>query len=156
MRIEEAIQQKKFKSEFQKAQINLLYTASWMEQLSGHVLKDQKISWQQFNILRILKGMYPKPATVTLLGERMIDKMSNASRLVEKLRQKGLVERSPCEVDRRRVDVRLTEKGRELLSVASRKMEETMEQIFQTISEEEAIDLNNILDKIRLSNCPII
>ncbi len=110
MKIEEAIQQSTFKSEFQKAQINLLFTASWMQQLSSHVLKPQDISWQQFNILRILKGQHPEPATITLLRDRMIDKMSNASRLVEKLKQKGLVDRQICENDPRRANVVLTQK----------------------------------------------
>ncbi len=150
MKIEEAIQQKTFKSEFQKAQINLLFTASWMQQLSSNALKSQNITWQQFNILRILKGLHPRPATITLLRERMIDKMSNASRLVEKLRSKGLVERQICENDRRRAEIMLTKKGKALLTEASKNMEHEMTQTFQSITLNEAKALNNILDKIRM------
>jgi DNA-binding MarR family transcriptional regulator len=149
MKIEEAIQQQHFQSEFHKAQINLLFTASWMQQLAGHTLKDLHISWQQFNILRILKGRYPQPATVTLLGERMIDKMSNASRLVEKLRKKGLVSRNICPNDRRRADVSITPKGLAILKNASLIMEQEMKKTFGTVSEAEAKVLNKILDKIR-------
>lgn len=149
MTIEEAIKQKNFKSEFHKAQINLLFTASWMQQISGPVLKDQNISWQQFNIMRILKGRHPEPATVSLLRDRMIDKMSNASRLVEKLREKGLVERKTCKQDRRRANVQLTEKGVNTLKTASDKMEEEIRNTFRAISEQDARQLNQLLDKIR-------
>ena len=88
MKIEQEIQQTVFESEYQKANINLLFTASWLNQKSAKALKPFNISWQQFNILRILRGMGDKPATIKILTERMIDKMSNASRLVEKLKQK--------------------------------------------------------------------
>jgi DNA-binding MarR family transcriptional regulator len=88
MKIEKAINQKAFKNPHQKAHINVLYTASWLSQQNAKVLKPFQISWQQFNILRILRGMAPQPATVKLLTERMIDKTSNASRLVEKLKRK--------------------------------------------------------------------
>lgn len=149
MKIEEAIQQKKFKDEFQKAQINVLYTASWIHQRTMQVLKPFNISWQQFNILRILRGMHPEPASVKLLTERMIDKMSNASRLVEKLKQKGLVERRSCKSDRRQVDVVITESGLSLLALASDAMEEQMEYIKARLTEDEASQLNELLDAMR-------
>lgn len=149
MKIEEAIQQKKFKDEYHKAHINVLYTASWIHQQSLKALKPYKISWQQFNILRILRGMHPRPATVKLLTERMIDKMSNASRLVEKLKQKGLVERRACEADRRRVDVHITEKGLELLEKASQAMEEQLDPSRWQLSESEAAQLNDLLNRMR-------
>ena len=123
VKLEQAIQQKQFKSEFQKAQINVLYTAAWLNQQATQSLKPYKISVQQFNILRILRGMHPEPATVKLLTERMIDKMSNASRLVEKLYQKGLVERKSCASDRRRVDIVITKKGLDLVAKASETLE---------------------------------
>lgn len=149
MRIEDAIQQKKFRDEFHKAHINILYTASWIHQQSLQALKPFKISWQQFNILRILRGMHPDPASVKLLTERMIDKMSNASRLVEKLKLKGLVERKSCKSDRRQVDVVITEKGLELLTEASKAMEQHMDRAKSQLSEEQAATLNDLLDKMR-------
>lgn len=149
MKLEKEINQNKFKSEYQKAHINILFTASWLSQQSSQLLKTYNMSWQQFNILRILRGMYPEPASVKLLTERMIDKMSNASRLVEKLKQKGLVERKECHEDRRRVNVRITELGLEVLEKASAIMEENLENNMTSVSSEEAALLNDILDRIR-------
>ena len=151
MKIEEAIQQKKFKDEYQKVHINVLYTASWIHQQSLQALKPFKISWQQFNILRILRGMHPQPASVKLLTERMIDKMSNASRLVEKLKQKGLVERKSCKSDRRQVDVVITDMGLDLLTQASKAMDQQMESAKARLNPEEAVQLNVLLDDLRSS-----
>ncbi|MCB9293841.1 MAG: MarR family transcriptional regulator [Lewinellaceae bacterium] len=149
MKIEEEIKQKKFKSVYHKAHINVLFTASWLSQNSAQLLKPYKISWQQFNILRILRGMHPEPATVKLLAGRMIDKMSNASRLVEKLKQKGYVERRVCPSDRRRVDIEITEKGLEVLDGISRVMEEGLHQKMSALTAAEAEQLNSLLDKLR-------
>ena len=106
------------------------------------------ISPQQYNILRILKGQFPNAASVNLLIERMLDKMSNASRLVEKLKQKGLVERKTCEKDRRQVDVLITDKGIKLLEEMNTKLKD-IQSDYQTITEEEARELNRLLDKLR-------
>lgn len=149
MRIEEAIKQKKFRSEYQKLVVNLLYTSSWIQQFSNNLLKPYGISQEQFNLLRILRGMHPEPATIKLLTERMIDKMSNASRLVEKLRMKGLVERTECSGDRRRVDVQITEKGLALLEDASNAVDVRGDAYMGALSEEEAKMLNDLLDKLR-------
>ena len=149
MRIEEAIQQKRFRSEYQKLVVNLLYSASWLQQFSNQLLKPYGISQEQFNILRILRGMHPEPATVKLLTERMIDKMSNASRLVEKLRVKGLVERHECPLDRRRVDVSITQKGLELIEKASLAMDTQGDAQMANLSTMEAAALNELLDKMR-------
>jgi DNA-binding MarR family transcriptional regulator len=149
MKIEQEIRQKAFKSKSQKAHINLMFTASWMDQRTHAALKKFRISRQQFNILRILKGLHPEPATVKLLTERMIDKMSNASRLVEKLKQKGLVYRIECPADRRKVDVGITEKGIELVNQASEVIERDMHDSFNTLSDEEAETLSHLLDKLR-------
>ncbi len=149
MKIEQEIKQKKFNSEYQKAHINILFTASWLSQQSTHLLRPLNISWQQFNILRILRGMTPEPATVKVLTERMIDKMSNASRLVDKLNKKGLVKRVACPEDRRRVNVYITQEGLELLKKASALMENNLRERMGNISMEEAAQLNLLLDKMR-------
>ncbi|MBK6948844.1 MAG: winged helix DNA-binding protein [Haliscomenobacter sp.] len=149
MRIEEAIQQKRFRSEYQKVVVNILYTASWLSQMSARMLKSLGISPEQYNLLRILRGMHPEPATVKLLTDRMIDKMSNASRLVEKLRLKGLVERTECPADRRRVDVRITEKGLALLKKADVFMEDDLELQLTNLDTAEAEQLNALLDQLR-------
>ena len=149
MNIEEEIQQRRFRNVYQKAHINVLFTASWLSQQSAQVLKPFNISWQQFNILRILRGMHPQPATIKRLTERMIDKMSNASRLVDKLKRKGLVERKTCPNDRRQVEIRITELGLSVLEEASRVLESDLEAKIASISPEEARQLNKILDKMR-------
>lgn len=148
MRLEEEIKQIKFKSEHLKALINIIYTASWVNSYHAHFFKPYDLTQQQFNILRILRGQFPKPATVNLLIDRMIDKMSNASRLVEKLRKKGLLVRIECSKDRRQVDVLITPKGLDILSKID-KQEKKMENKFETITKKEAKELSRILDKLR-------
>ena len=86
MKRDEELKQTTFKNEFHKSIINIVYTSGWLSTILTQRLKPYDISIQQFNILRILRGQHPKPATIQLIQERMLDKMSNASRLVEKLR----------------------------------------------------------------------
>lgn len=150
MRIEDAIKQTKpFSSEFQKAIVNLVYTASWWNQVATRMLRPFGISQEQYNILRILRGMKGCPATIKTLTERMLDNNSNASRLVEKLKQKGLVERLECPMDRRRVDITITEKGLTLLDETQVLMEGSVRKNFEHLTEEEARQLNELLDKMR-------
>jgi DNA-binding MarR family transcriptional regulator len=149
MKIEEAIQQKRFSSEHEKMIINILYTGKWLDYQESAVFKTFGLTQPQYNILRILRGQYPKSATVNLLIERMMDKSSNASRIVEKLRQKGWVERSTCNEDRRRVDVVITEKGINVLEEASAALNELHKMHNQSLTKEEAAMLNGLLDKLR-------
>ncbi len=147
VKIEEEIQQKSFHSSQQKAIVNLLYTQGIIGTKQHHALKPFGLSIQQFNLLRILRGQYPNPASVKLLTERMIDKMSNASRLVDKLLSKGLVERKSNEIDRRQVDIVLSEKGISILKSASKVMDGIMESF--PLSDTEAEQLSVLLDKLR-------
>ena len=149
MNIEQAIHQKTFKNEFQKVSINILFTASWLSKFQMATLKPFNISWQQFNILRILRGAHPEPLTIKLLTERMIDQMSNASRLVEKLKQKGLVDRKSCPEDRRRVDISITAAGLKIVNEASNVLEQQINTKLASLSKEEALQLNALLDKLR-------
>lgn len=148
MKIEQEIKQSIFKSEYHKLSVNLMYTYSWLHIQNQAHLKPFGITIQQYNILRILRGQYPDPATINLLIERMLDKMSNASRLVEKLRQKGLVERRICEKDRRAVDVIINEKGLCLLQEIE-KHDNEWEKVFHNLTNREAKKLNQLLDKLR-------
>src|SRR5687767_13990827 len=148
MKIEEAIQQKEFKSEFHKLAINLLYTANWLNENQNRLFKPYKLTGPQFNVLRILRGQYPNPATVNHMIERMIYRMSNASRIVDKLVQRGLVERKVCADDRRAVDILITKKGLDLLKEMD-KMERDFKRRFSGINEEEAQELNRLLDNLR-------
>lgn len=148
MKIEDEIKQKAFKSEFQKAIINILFTSGWLEHKQTQFFKKWGISPQQYNVLRILRGQNGNPITVASIQERMMDKMSNASRLVEKLKQKNLIERKECKTDRRQVDVIISKKGLELLNDIDNNIHE-IEKPIKNISKEEAIELNRILDKLR-------
>lgn len=149
MKLEEAIHQPKFKDEWHKAHVNVLFTAGWIRQTNSFVLKPFGISGPQFNILRILRGMHPKPASVKLLMERMLEKDSNASRLVDKLLEKGLVVRHSCPQDRRKVDVAITDVGLDLLEKASQAMEAQMHKSLHHLSEAEARLLSDLLDRMR-------
>jgi len=97
--------------------------------------------------LRILRGQFPKPSSIKLITERMIDKMSNASRLVDKLLSKELVERKSSKEDRRQVDILITEKGLKTIEAASLAMENTMNVL--DITDEDAEQLSVLLDKLR-------
>ena len=148
MGIEQDIKQKKFKNDFQKAVVNIFYTSGWLYNKHSKVLKPYGISIEQFNVLRILRGQYPDAASVKLLIERMLDKNSNASRIVEKLRIKELVDRKECSSDRRQVDVIISEKGLELLEELDKmNFESTIHGL--KINEKEAKQLSDLLDKLR-------
>ena len=148
MEIGKAIKQSKFKNEHTKMLINILYTAGWLDSQHAQRLKPYGISPQQYNILRILRGQYPSPATVNLLIDRMLDKSSNASRIVDKLEQKGLVKRIQCSNDRRAVDVYISDKGLTLLEEMDVVIGE-WETSTHRLSESEAATLNELLDKLR-------
>ena len=148
MRLEDEIAQKKFTSEYQKTAVNLIFSYNWLMDFQVNFLKQFGITGQQFNILRILRGQHPNPATIKLIKERMLDKMSDASRIVEKLRVKGLADRNICQHDRRNVDVCITEKGLELLAEIDKHGKDMDEKLFN-LSEDEAKQLNDLLDKLR-------
>ena len=150
--IEEVIRQPKFRNSLHRAQVNILFTSNWLNQHTASVLKPHGLSLQQFNILRILRGRAGKPATVKLLTERMLDKMSNASRLVDKLKEKGYVNRQECPTDRRRVDIVITDAGLKVLGAASSSVEERVEGAFNNLSMDEADQLSFLLDKLRGDN----
>jgi DNA-binding MarR family transcriptional regulator len=148
MKLEDEIKQSKFKSVFTKATVNISYTHFWLQEKMRQLLKTHGISLQQFNILRILRGQHPKPATINLLKERMLDKSSDASRLVERLRKKNLIERLVCEEDRRSVNIVITEKGLQLLSKLET-IDDYLRDSLSALTEEEAEQLNSLLDKLR-------
>ncbi|HEY9168810.1 MAG TPA: MarR family transcriptional regulator [Lutibacter sp.] len=135
----------KFPNERVKALINIKHTANWLNTVGNEFLKPFKISNQQYNILRILKGTN-EAVTVNMVKDRMIEKSPNATRLMDKLCVKGLIERTRCENDRRVVFVKISEKGLKLLDKI--KIDE-FDSHMNSISEEESKILNTILDKIR-------
>lgn len=148
MGLEQDIKQPKFANEHLKAQVNILYTGSWLNNRSTSYLKRYNISPEQFNVLRILRGSQPRPMRLADIAERMIEKSSNCTRLVEKLRQKELVNRKLCEANRRQVDISITTKGLKLLSEIDNDDEQGLF-VQKSITKAEAVELNRILDKLR-------
>lgn len=148
MSIETDIKQKKFRSPFQKLALNLMYTTKWLEYKQLESFKEHDITPQQYNVLRILRGQQGNPIKVSDITERMLDKSSNTSRLVDKLLAKNLAKRTSCESDRRAVDVVITDEGLELLKVLDPFIED-WENRFNIISEAEAEQISALLDKLR-------
>lgn len=149
MSIENDINQRNFKSEYQKAIVNLVYTYNWTTAQLKNIFDYENLTMQQFNILRILRGSN-KPLSTLQIRERMLDKMSDTSRIVDRLILKELVKKNTCKADKRLVDVTITNKGKEVLAKLD-KHEFTMENIIQSLTESEAKMLNTLLDKMRRS-----
>jgi DNA-binding MarR family transcriptional regulator len=148
MSLEEEVKQAKFENEFQKAAVNVMFTSGWLYNTNAARLKVFDITPEQFNVLRILRGSYPKPMMLAEITCRMIDRSSNATRLVEKLRQKGFVKRELCKDNRRQVDIVITAKGLALLGEIDKGTEQWLSTL-KNISKTEAQELNRILDKLR-------
>ena len=148
MKIEDEIQQRQFVDEYNKLGINILYTGAWLKLINQKMLKPYGLSSEQFNILRILRGQSPIPSNVNLIIDRMIDKSSNASRIIEKLRLKGYIVRNTSKTDRRQVDVLITDKGLELLKKIDNQPN-LFKELFSRITEAEAHQMNNMLDLLR-------
>lgn len=148
MKLEDEIKQKQFNSPYHRLSLNILFTASWLSTQAVRVLKPFGITPQQFNVLRILRGQHPKPASVGLVQERMLDRSSNASRLVDKLVEKKLVERKTCPEDRRQVDIRITPKGLTLLEEIDPVIRQ-QENLLKALTESEARAADELLDKLR-------
>ena len=147
MKIEEEIKQLKFKSSHQKAIINLLFTASWIQTQQQQFFKSFGITNQQFNILRILKGQYPNAISATEIKSRMLDKNSDVSRLLDRLTAKKLILKQTCPKDKRAADVSITQEGLDILAELDKKQKQI--DTVLSLSEKEAEELSNLLDKGR-------
>lgn len=150
MSIDKDIKQGSFKSEYQRAMVNLIFTYNWTTEQLKHLFEEEDLTMQQFNILRILRGS-ETPLSTLQIRERMLDKMSDTSRIVDRLIVKGLVKKLTCKSDKRLVDVTITGKGLKVLDKMDMQ-EEKMENILKALTEEEATIFNKLLDKIRHSN----
>lgn len=150
MSIETDIKQKKFRSPYQRLGLNLVYTSNWIQYQQMDIFREHDITSQQFNVLRILRGQHPSPIKVSDIAERMLDKNSNTSRLIDKLLVKKLVDRKSCPNDRRAVDVVITETGLELLKNLDPEIE-AWEKNLARITPEEADLISSLLDKLRNS-----
>jgi DNA-binding MarR family transcriptional regulator len=148
MGIEQEIQQSTFRNEFQKMGINLLFTANWLNEHIGKMLAEAGVTQQQYNILRILRGS-ANPLSTLKIRERMLDKMSDTSRIVDRLIAKELVLKNTCAKDKRLVDITLTPKGLELVEHLDQ-FNDRIDALLKGIAPAEAALMNQLLDKIRM------
>ncbi len=149
MSIEKDISQPRFNSEYHKMNVNLIYTYNWVMEQSKKFFEKADLTPQQYNILRILRGA-GKPLSTLQIRQRMLDKMSDTSRIVDRLLKKGLVEKMICKDDRRLVDVTISETGRLLLHKLDTDTQE-LDLYLSNLSEAEARTMNHLLDKLRNS-----
>ncbi len=147
MGIEKDIQQQAFRNEYQKATVNIIFSAGWLNERIKNFFDAEDITSQQYNILRILRGSQ-KPMSTLQIRERMLDKMSDTSRIVERLLKKGLVEKKVCPSDKRLVDVIIAKKGLTLLEKLDKK-NDALDDILKGLSLDDARALNRLLDKMR-------
>ena len=149
MKLEEELKQvRPFSNERQKAMVNIMFTNGWVNDQFREFMKSYDLTQQQYNVLRILRGSEPKPLSTSCIRDRMIDRMSDASRIVDRLVKKGLVNRVQCPRDRRLVEIRISDKGLELLSQIDAN-QESMHQSLGTLSDDELRLLNDLLDRLR-------
>ncbi|MFT4543567.1 MAG: MarR family 2-MHQ and catechol resistance regulon transcriptional repressor [Bacteroidia bacterium] len=149
MGLEEDIKQEKgFRNQRQKAMVNIFYTEGWLRNRLAETLKPHELTSQQYNVLRILRGSNPKPMSTSCVRSRMLDKMSDVSRIVDRLFKKTLVDKQLCSTDKRLVDVFITDAGLILLDKIDESMD-GMDKMFSNITDGEAETLNQILDKLR-------
>lgn len=148
MGIQEEIKQSHFRNAYQKAFLNILYTNNWLDEQVRDMLSGEGLTKQQFNVMRILRGSYPEPLSTLQIRERMLDKMSDTSRIVDRLIKKDFVTKQTCPNDKRLVDVLITDTGLKKLDELDQK-ENMIEESFQNLSESEAEMLSALLDKMR-------
>ena len=148
MGIEKDIQQQHFQSESQKAIVNLVYTYHWITEKIKTMLSQDGITMQQFNILRILRGSDPQPLSTLTIRERMLDKMSDTSRIVDRLVLKGWVIKRTCASDKRLVDVSITKDGKRLLEKIDKRIDD-MNAVVSSLSQQDLKRLNELLDQMR-------
>jgi DNA-binding MarR family transcriptional regulator len=148
MGLEKDIQQSSFSGQNQKAVINLIYTYHWVTERIKNILLEEDITLQQYNILRILRGSDPRPLSTLMIRERMLDKMSDTSRIVDRLLLKKLVSKRLCNTDKRLVDVSITKEGKAMLQRIDERDNE-MNKVMEMLNEDELITLNKLLDKLR-------
>lgn len=149
MALEQVIQQTKFANEHHKMAINVMFTSGWLFQGHAVRLKELGVTPVQRNVLRILRGRHPQQLMLADITCRMIDR-SNATRLVEKLRVKGLVTHEPCATNRRQVDIGITARGLALLKKLDVEVDARVNAL-RGISGQEARELNRLLHKVRAS-----
>lgn len=148
MRLEEEIKQSSFNNERNRAIVNIIFTYNYVTASLQRFLQNHNLTLQQFNILKILRGQHPNRSTNGMIRERMLDKNSDVTRIVDRLIKEGLATRENCPNDRRCVNIFITKKGLALLEHLDTYSDE-MDGILDKLTDQEAVDLNHLLDKIR-------
>lgn len=148
MKLEDEIHQKTFKSPQQKLAINILFTSNWLNSKYEHIFKGLNLTHQQYNVLRILRGQNPKPCSLKYIKERMLDKMSDTSRILDKLVSKGYASREVCPDDRRSINASISEKGLALLKKLDF-IDDITGDIFKNLPANKIEKLNELLDNLR-------
>ena len=148
MRIEDEIHQKDFKDDYRRLLVNLLFTNNWVNQQVMPFFKNLGLTLQQHNVLSIVRGQHPEPVCFGDIQNRMVDRNSNVTRLIDKLIEKGYVTRDICAANRRMIEVRLTDKGQKKLEQVDEKFPELFAR-FHNLSHKEAVLASNLLDKLR-------
>ncbi|MFD2826890.1 MarR family winged helix-turn-helix transcriptional regulator [Leeuwenhoekiella polynyae] len=149
MKIEEALKINSGLDLSSKTLINIQYTSRLLEEKFAALLKEHGLSTPQFNVLRILRGQKGKPASLACIQERMVDRSSNTTRLVDKLIAKGMVERRICPANRRKVEIEITKPGLDLLKELDPLTKKTNAENASNLTENELLTLNDLLDKLR-------
>ncbi len=135
----------------QKIVINLLMTGSWINERSAEFFKQYDLSTQQYNVLRILRGQKGESANLSDVQERMISPMSNTTRLIEKLRLKGLLTRVLCKNNRRKIEINITKRGLDLLTKIDSEIDAHQNNITKNLTMKELELLNDLLNKLRIN-----
>jgi DNA-binding MarR family transcriptional regulator len=128
--------------------VNLVYTYHWITEKIKTMLSQDGITMQQFNILRILRGSDPQPLSTLTIRERMLDKMSDTSRIVDRLVLKGWVIKRTCASDKRLVDVSITKDGKRILEKIDKRIDD-MNAVVSSLSQQDLKRLNELLDQMR-------
>ena len=147
--IEDHLITKPIKDPYLRAFLNVMFTGVWLQQRMGQTLKPFDITEPQFNVMRILRGQHGEAMNLYEIQNRMIQKMSNVSRLIDKLVAKKLVTRKESKENRRRVDIAITQKGLDLLTEIEPVVQEVFKNVSVKLSKEQAAELNNYLDLMR-------
>ncbi|CAN5241268.1 MarR family transcriptional regulator [soil metagenome] len=148
VKLEQAIKSTKFKSEMQKAVLNILYTAWWLKTIMSKALKEYGLTHEQYNVLRILKGRYPEQMCVRDVACRMIEKSSNVPRIIDRLEVKRLVKRSTAAADKRETVITITQAGINMLEITTVQVNKLHDEMV-VIDERSAAALNNLLEQMR-------
>lgn len=148
VKLEKAIQSTKFRSEVQKAGLNILYTAWWLKTVMSREMKEFGLTHEQYNVLRILKGKYPEQMCVKDIACRMIEKNSNVPRIIDRLELKKLVKRATSAIDKRETVITLTQSGIAILNATTAVVDKLMDSML-SINEKDAAELNHLLEKVR-------